>query len=98
MIDFKVSVPENSSACVFLGSRSGTFVAQDGRLIPFATAWLGSPVTAISNDTTSRVQGLSVDKAKLLSADLLAGIEPGDLVLPFYDKNQRVIKLELIDG
>lgn len=98
MIDFVVSVPNDSPCHVFLGYHKGTFRSDNGQLISFVSGYFGRPASAPSNDSTAVVSGLRTEKYSVVSLDCFSGLALGDLCILYFDQYKRVLKIEKVDG
>ncbi len=82
---------------VFLGCAQGQFETRDrGEKRPYFNMYVFSPVSTYSSEDYQGF-GFKADKKKCLSADVWAGLNPGDRVKLFFDDKGRV-QAAALDG
>lgn len=84
-----ITVDSSYQGYVFLGWAAGLFETRNGDKQPYYHMYVFSPVSSyVSEDYEA--SGFKADKKKCVSAEVWAGLEPGDRVKLFFDDKQRV--------
>lgn len=83
------TVDSSYQGYVFLGWAAGLFETRNGDKQPYYNMYVLSPVSSyVSEDYEA--YGYKAEKKKCVSADVWAGLSPGDRVRLFFDDKQRV--------
>lgn len=86
MFDFSSSQLK-AGQYVYLGNQEGTFVAEDGRSVPYRNIFVFNEQ---SNSSNRSIVGYVSQKLKVSSPDVWKGLEIGQVVYLYFDQYGRV--------
>lgn len=77
----------NPGEYVYIGYQSGTFVAEDGRSVPYKNIFvLNNQISS----TNRAIYGFVSQKLKITSTDICKDLVPGSIVSLYFDQYGRV--------
>ena len=76
----------------FFGAQWGTFTADGGRRMPYASVFVMEPFPSVANDDY-HTMGFKCAKYKLSDPSLVDGLEPLDVVEVYFSSKGVVTKL-----